>query len=40
MSPAKPYIHYQLGRAYQRAERIQDADREFAKVKALRGIGK
>ena len=39
-SPAKPYVHYQLGRAYLRAGRAGDANREFAKVKALRGMGK
>jgi len=38
-SPTKPYIHYQLGRAYLKARRQQDAEREFAKVKALRGLG-
>jgi len=37
-SPTKPYIHYQLARAYLKAGRRQDAEREFAKVKALRGI--
>lgn len=34
----KSYIHYQLGRAYQAAGRMQEAEKEFAKVKALRGI--
>jgi Flp pilus assembly protein TadD len=38
-SPAKSYVHYQLGRAYLKAGRQQDADREFAKVKALQGTG-
>ena len=34
----KPYIHYQLGRAYQAVGREHEAEGEFAKVKALRGI--
>jgi Flp pilus assembly protein TadD len=37
-NPDKAYAHYQLGRAYLKAKRPQDANREFAKVKNLRGI--
>ena len=37
-SPEKSYIHYQLGRAYQQAGQPSNAEREFAKVKTLRGM--
>jgi Flp pilus assembly protein TadD len=38
--PSKPYIHYQLGRAYFKVGRQRDAEREFARVRELRGITK